>query len=712
MVRRGVALILILVLAISFVTSNTASEIFKPGEFSDDRNVFEISYVVHAPFNITSDSDFETQGWPGNGSDIDPYLIQNLNITSTDSACIWIMNTTSHFIIEDSLFSSNIDGYAFSQPIAPLTLTNVSNGIVERNHIVDSLVAVSGYRLSNCSIADNSLKIAYYGIYLTSSNSTVISNNTQGYEPCDIGICLAHCRNCTVSLNKFWNITLNGLYSWSNYDVRIVENTFRASTGEYAFSWEGIQLGGDFCTIQGNVVYDFGFSGIDVSGRNHIVKDNNITSCDGGIVVRINNSTIIGNRINGSFRAIEMVQANDTTVYENVIFGRGRYDSGFSIYGGYDCNIYSNDISQVAYGIYLQGATRFNITDNSVTDGRYGFVFGWYSNWGVSEGPFFDCDIVDNAFDGGGVYRTIENYESWDFETIEFVGNTVNGEPIGFFTNLNQETIDGNSYAQLLLVNCNEITISGGDFHDISSDVGEDIYYDPGQASAITLVNCTACNLVNIDFYNNTIGVTFQDSSQCAFTGGSGYYNSWRGISLSYSDDIEIANTEITYSPIGIEFIRSNDCIISNCQMKNNQRGIDASWSYNLRFLDCQIRDNEEGVVLRTAMNCTLSHNTIFQNTDGLYMEDSDGSEIWSNSIYLNGRGILLNSTSDCLITQNNVYNNTGVGIALDGTSNYNEIYNNTFAHNTPNAICEGSLNHWDNQVDTGNWWSDYDGEG
>ena len=93
-------------------------------------------------------------------------------------------------------------------------------------------------------------------------------------------------------------------------------------------------------------------------------------------------------------------------------------------------------------------------------------------------------------------------------------------------------------------------------------------------------------------------------------------------------------------------------------------------------------------------------------------MEDSDGSDIFNNTVYWNDRGVLLNSTSDCLITQNNIYNNTGVGIALDNTANRNVIFNNSFANNNPNAICEGSLNHWDNQIDTGNWWSDYNGTG
>ena len=713
MVRRGVSLLLVVVLGMSFMVSISMIDVMKTTEITGKPRMYEISYDSHAPFNVTSNNDFETQGWPGNGSVSDPYLIQNLNITSTNSTCIWISNTTSHFIIENCLFTSLIDDYSYPQSIGSITLTNTSNGKVVGNHIVDSFTAVSGLNLTNCSISDNILSVSNTGISLTSSNSTVISNNTQGYEPCQNGMRVSYCRNSTISFNEFMNLTGSGLDAWNNYEVHIVGNTFRAFVDEDAFSWVGIQVwGGELCIVQKNVLSDFRFWGIEVSGRNHTVKENNITSCSTGIVVRANNSTITANNINGSFRAIEMVQANNTKVHGNSIVGRSGYETGIAIYGGYDCDIYSNDISQVYQGIYLQGATRFNVSSNSVTDGRYGFVFGWITNWGVPEGPFFDCDIVDNTFDSGGVFPRIEHYESWDFDTIRFVGNTVHGEPIGFFTNRDQETIDGNAFGQLLLVSCNEITISGGNFHDISSDRVHDIYYDTGEASAITLVNCTACNLANINFHNNTSGITLQDSSQCDITGGSGYYNSWRAISLSYSDDIDIANVEIRNSPIGIDVDRSNDCSISNCQIRNSPIGIDVSWSYNLRISNCQIRDNEEGVVLRIAMNCTLSHNTIFQNTDGIYMEDSDGSEIWSNTVYLNHRGVLLNSTSDCLITQNNIYNNTGVGIALDSSANRNEIYNNTFAYNTPNAICGGSSNHWDNQVDTGNWWSDYSGEG
>lgn len=693
MVRRGVSLLLVIVLSMSFMISINMVDVMKSTETLGKQRMYEISYVSHAPFNISSNSDFEMQGWPGNGSAVNPYRIQNLNITSLDSMCIWITNTTNHFIIEDCLFTSPIHEYSINQPIGPITLTNVSNGMIERNYFVDSQAAVSGYSLSNCSISDNILSVSFTGIHISFSNSTVVSNNTQGYEPCDYGLSIYHCRNCTISLNIFRNITYGGMSAWSNYDVQIIENSFTASTDEDSFSWAGIDtIGGILCTIQRNILSNFRWSGIELTGNNYTVQDNNITSCSTGITLSTNNSTVTGNRINGSSSPIVMHQSNDTVVNGNFLSGRsGQFGTGITMLGGHDCDIYSNTISLVYQGLYLQGASQYNVSDNSVTEGRYGFTFGWYSYWGdVPNGPFFNCDIINNTFDGGGLYPIIESYENWDFDTIRFVGNMVQGKPIGFFANLDAGTIDGNSYAQLLLVNCRDITVSGGDFHDISSAWVDDYYYDPGSASAIILMNCTSCDLVGVNCYNNSIGVTIQDSSQCDVVGGVEYDNSWVAISISYSEDIDIANVDI----------------------RNSTRGIDINWSYNCYISNCIVRSHEAGIFLRLSMNCTIFHNTVFQNGDGLYLEDSDGADISDNNLYWNDRGVLLNSTSDSWITHNNIHNNTGVGISLDSTSNHNDIFYNTFAYNMPNALCEGSLNHWDNQVDIGNWWSDYSGEG
>jgi parallel beta-helix repeat protein len=547
------------------------------------------------------------------------------------------------------MFTSPIYESTSSQPIGPLTLTNVSNGVIERNYFVDSQLAVAGYSLSNCSISDNILSVTFAGMHVSFSNSTIISNNTQGYKAISYGLAVHYCNNCTVTLNEFKNITGMGMAAIGNFDFNVTENSFTGFADADWLTWDGIYVSaGEECIIQKNTLANFRMSGIEIRGRNSIVQNNNITSCVTGILVSTNDSsTITENRISDSFRAIEMVQANNTKVHGNFIIGDGRYDSGISTVHGHDCDIYSNEISQVGYGIVLQGSIRFNVSSNSVTDGRYGFAFGWYSNWGWPNGPFSDCDIANNTFDKGGVYLPPENYEGYDLDTIRFEGNTVHGDPIGIFANLNHETIDGNSFGQLLLVNCTGITISGGNFHDINSDTSHDEFLDTGAASAITLLNCTACDLANINFHNNSFGVTFRDTSHCSMIEGLAYNNSWTGISISNSANINIDYFDIRYS----------------------QRGIDLSNSYNCEISDCDISNNEIGIFLRNGFNSTLSHNTIFQNTDGCSLGNSDGTVIRDSDIFSNQRGILLNSTSECLITENNIHNNTGVGISLDRCS-------------------------------------------
>jgi parallel beta-helix repeat protein len=694
MVRRGVALLLVFILGFSFVMQNdTTKAIPNQGNIVFLRQN-ALSYITHEPFNITSDADFETQAWPGNGSSSNPYLIENLNITTNQSSCIWVMNTTSHFIIQNCYFVSPIRDYVSQYSVYPITLANVSNCMILRNQVVNSTCGISGYSLMNCTISENQFNVSWNAIEVNLSNFTIISNNTQEFDPFYYGLIVMNCRNCTVSLNLFKNILNNGIYALLNYNTSFIDNTLIGSISEDSFSWCGITIGhGDSCIVKRNEIVDFVIMGMMVFGSNHLVEDNNITSNQTGVLISTNASIIRGNMLNDNYNAIEVVSSNDTRVYNNEIQGgTGRFDSGIIIHGGYDCDVYSNVIFHIGYGIILQGATRFNISNNIVFDARAGFAFGWsgYSYPQVSDGPSFDCDIINNTFDRGGLYSSIPNYGGWDFNTIRFFGNTVNGRPIGFYAYLDDSEIDGADYGQLFLVSCTSPRIVGGNFYGICSDVGEGVYYDPGQAAAITLVNCSYSWLEDISFHNNTIGVNLQNSYYCNVLGGSGYYNSWAALILWYS----------------------HNCYILDVYIRDNLKGFASGRSYSCSISGCLIWENDEAVVLASSPSCSIDHNTIFQNRDAVQVLESDGCEIWSNSIYDNSRGIVLNSSSSCLITENDIYNNTGVGICLDAESSLNEIYNNAFAHNSPNAICDGSSNHWDNQVDTGNWWSDYSGQG
>ena len=64
-------------------------------------NLATISHTPHEPISITSDEDFITLGFAGNGTAEDPYIIEGYNITTSTGCGIFITETTKFFIISN-----------------------------------------------------------------------------------------------------------------------------------------------------------------------------------------------------------------------------------------------------------------------------------------------------------------------------------------------------------------------------------------------------------------------------------------------------------------------------------------------------------------------------------------------------------------------------------------------------------------------------------
>ena len=90
--------------------------------------------VLHGKICINSNSEFEQiaqqEGWSGNGSSGNPYIIENYEIDGMGSGyCIYIGNTTVHFVIRNCyLYNTSSQGTIYS-PGGGIVLYNVTNGI-------------------------------------------------------------------------------------------------------------------------------------------------------------------------------------------------------------------------------------------------------------------------------------------------------------------------------------------------------------------------------------------------------------------------------------------------------------------------------------------------------------------------------------------------------------------------------------------------------
>ena len=96
--RSRKTIIIVIVLLISVLSLN------KHPSFAKDNSgelLQETNYVEHEPIIILSDDNFTDYGFQGDGTLVNPFRIQDLNITTTEDKGIYICNTTKHFIIQN-----------------------------------------------------------------------------------------------------------------------------------------------------------------------------------------------------------------------------------------------------------------------------------------------------------------------------------------------------------------------------------------------------------------------------------------------------------------------------------------------------------------------------------------------------------------------------------------------------------------------------------
>ncbi len=267
------------------------------------------SYTPHDPIVITSDTNFTDQGWPGSGTEEDPYVISGLNITSNDTA-ISISQTTVYFVIRDCFISS------------PDTMANNGIRFQRVRH-----GAVEGCIISHCGI----------GISLLDCRDITITNNTVIH--CGTGISIWGAKQCTIAENTLVENNGSGLFLTDCSDCIVFGNTAAANGGtgfvlRYAV---GLYLKDNMAsnnTQHGfNLSYTLGFGFEHLPSENCTLENNTATANveDGFILVSVRNCTIIRNTASYNRRGVYLLgDASGSLMYLNTLFNNtaNGYDDG------------------------------------------------------------------------------------------------------------------------------------------------------------------------------------------------------------------------------------------------------------------------------------------------------------------------------------------------------------------------------------------------
>ncbi len=285
-------------------------------------------YSEKSPISINGNNDFAFQaganGWAGNGSEINPYIIRNLNITSTSNSTVLadVSNTDVYFRIEGSIFSGGSFAIDFS---------NVTNALVCNNSFQDySLRGISISGSYNTKLENNSISKTTeggVGVFFSNCQASSISNNTieSGGE---FGIVMDYSSNCSVFYNDLSSQTNSGILVRDSDRNRFYGNNIHHN------GVTGIILGNaNYCNITENIIFNNYERAIDIQESSHTIIQNNLIydHPDEGVKI-IGPSSIIQNNtfFNNSLWALQLYSAVINITFNNFI------DNGAPVYGGGD----------------------------------------------------------------------------------------------------------------------------------------------------------------------------------------------------------------------------------------------------------------------------------------------------------------------------------------------------------------------------------------
>jgi len=313
------------------------------------------SYTVHGRIVIDSNADFTTQGWPGNGSSENPFVIEDLFI-KLDIPCISISDTTMYFEVRNCRITSSSlsDRYG-------IEIENVANGSI-KDCIIDQ--HVGGIILEdsvNCNLSSNiAINNRYFGFRLDDSDSCILKNNTASGS--SNGISFTNSDNCTITNNTIVSNTYTGFSVFSSKSCTIANNTFIDN---------GLTLSGN------NVIHWFHkLSGNTVNNKplGYIVNHTNIAidcALYGQIIlVNCSDSTITNGVFTNTSVGIGLAYSSNCTISHNTANNNSK--AGFLLQYSINCTLKENTVSYNNYGFYLYSSDSCTLMKNVASFNIYG----------------------------------------------------------------------------------------------------------------------------------------------------------------------------------------------------------------------------------------------------------------------------------------------------------------------------------------------------
>ncbi|UCG01426.1 MAG: right-handed parallel beta-helix repeat-containing protein [Candidatus Heimdallarchaeota archaeon] len=360
------------------------------------------THVEHATIYINGNNDFSnqanTEGWPGEGTALNPYVISGYEITGSGSEnLIDIRGTNIYFRISNCRLDNGYYG---------IHLHNVTNGEVSNNDITNSEEGIRLCYSENIEVTENTLSDNIYGISLYYSGNNIITSNT---------------------------LITGGLYLFGEEFSEFIQSEVSENTvnGAPIVFWQGVS--GRTIPMGAGQIFLINCASIEVTGQNLAgfsvglvtafssdinIYNNTISNNFRGAYLRLSeNITVVNNSFNDNERGLFLSDSSDNTIINNTFVKDGLY-----IYGGRFEEILQTNVSNnivngksllfwqniedqivpVGVGqVILINCTEIEVRDQKLDNSAVGLIAHYCT----------DLRIINNSMDGNywGIYMEHTN---------------------------------------------------------------------------------------------------------------------------------------------------------------------------------------------------------------------------------------------------------------------------------------------------------------
>ncbi|MHA1962206.1 MAG: NosD domain-containing protein, partial [Candidatus Thorarchaeota archaeon] len=682
----------------------------------DKRLHISQNLTTHDPIVINTVESFESQGWPGDGTQGDPFRISNLWIIGEPGlgdALIAIYSVPAHFVIENCW----ITGMGDTRMMSGIILSNVRNGIVqsciisststairleysEYNRFVNNTIEDSGngidvFQSTNNVIVDNYFETEFSGLHVRSSNDITIEDSDF------VEVEEAYYYGYRLEIRESENIRISGCTVDGFYAVYFYESIDCAfdSTSVIGRGYTGFQLSySEGCTFSNSTLID---CSVEISGwmAEHWTHQFQNVSVDGKLLgyftgltgatldaslfsqlFILDSSSIVVENTNVSssltslfLASSEDIEIRDVTLHsgqpgveielcQNLRFVNVFVNSSaeaLRIVDSRNVNLDNCYFLAEWYGLGVENTTEFRLRNSTIIT-QYDALFLWYSSF---------AEISDNTIRSNGT--SIGLYDSWNCSISR---NSISG----WFASLRIEGCIFLAVVDNTLTSVN-VWLDGYEPDHWTQDFDNNTV----NGKSLGYLNREMDTTIDIDEYGQLIlldceGVIVSSGQAVEFSST---------ITIAFSRDCFVQDLVIDYEgESAIRIVSSDNCIIDSISLLNHLGPITIDGSQmiditNSAFLSewswaaiqvgdssyCNISYNNmrSGINIYSNQGTSVTYNTVSNGGDGISLWNSEDCDISDNTITNVWTGLRLGASSESIATGNKVFG-CYMGISID----------------------------------------------